>query len=144
MRFEGRLRADLIDRSWSIYLCLTDAFTLPDDFHLEFPGAVETALITGALHIALPIRADLTLSLREEYASDRLRLTVNHYSYNVIDSHGDNLFRADNLPFHETDYRGRALTHPPHHMHDARGKVLSFSGQIEDFIRHAKTFTAPQ
>ena len=144
MRFEGRQRADLIDRCWSIYLCLTEAFTLSDNFHLEFPGAVETALITGALHIAFPIRANLTLSLREEYAFDRRRLTVNRYSYNVIDSHGDNLFRADNLPFHRTDYRGRALTHPPHHMHDARGKVLSFSGQIEDFIRHAKTLLASQ
>lgn len=142
MRFEGRQRADLIDRCWSIYLCLTDAFTLPDNFHLEFPSAVETALITGALHIAFPIRANLTLSLREEYSFDRQRLTVSRYSYNVIDHRGDNLFRADNLPFHMTDYRGRALTHPPHHMHDARGKVLSFSGQIEDFIRHAKTFLA--
>ena len=94
------------------------------------------------MHIALPIGTNLTLSLREEYAFDRLRLTVNRYSYNVVDSHDDNLFRADNLPFHRTDYRGRALTHPPHHVHDARGKVLSFSGQIEDFIRHAKTFPA--
>jgi len=142
MRFEGRVRADLIDRCWSIYLCLTDAFTLPDNFHLEYPAAVETALIAGALHIALPIGTNLTVSLREEYDFDRLRLTVSRYSYNVIDSHGDNLFRADNLPFHKTDYRGRVLTHPPHHMHDARGKVLSFSGQIEDFIRHAKTFLA--
>lgn len=142
MRFEGRVRADLIDRCWSIYVCLTEAFALPDNFHLEFPGAVETALVTGALHIALPIAANLTLSLREEYDFDRLRLTVSRYSYNVIDSHGDNLFRADNSPFHRTDYRGRALTHLPHHMHDARGKVLSFSGRIEDFIRHAKTFPA--
>jgi hypothetical protein len=40
MRFEGRQRADLIDRCWSIYLCLTEAFALPDNFHLEFPGPV--------------------------------------------------------------------------------------------------------
>lgn len=142
MRFEGRQRADLIDRCWSIYLCLTEAFTLPDNFHLEFPGAVETALATGALHVTCPVRTNLTLSLREEYAFERQRLTISRYSYNVIDHRGDNLFRADNLPFHRTDYRGRALTHPPHHMHDERGKVVSFSGQIEAFIRHTKNFLA--
>jgi hypothetical protein len=49
MRFEGRQRADLIDRCWSIYLYLTEAFTLPDNFHSEFPGAVDIALITGAI-----------------------------------------------------------------------------------------------
>jgi hypothetical protein len=142
MRFEGRQRADLIDRCWSIYLCLTEAFTLADNFHLEFPGAVETALTIGALHVSCPVRTNLILSLREEYAFERQRLTVSRYSYNVIDHRGDNLLRADNLPFHRTDYRGRALTHPPHYMHDARGKVVSFSGQIKDFIRHAKNFPA--
>jgi hypothetical protein len=40
MRFGGRQRADLIDPYWSIYLCLTEAFTLPDNFRLEFPGPV--------------------------------------------------------------------------------------------------------
>jgi hypothetical protein len=142
MRFEGRQRADLLDRCWSIYLWLTDSFTLPDNFHLEFPVAVETALITGALHVTVSIGANLTLSLREEYAFDRRRLEVSRYSYNVIDNDGNNLFRADNLPFHRTDYRGRALTHPPHHMHDERGKVQSFTGEVEDFIRHAKSFLA--
>src|SRR5262245_47823543 len=140
MRFERRQRADLIDHCWSIYLCLTEAFTLSDNFHLEFPEAVETALITGALHVACPVRANLTLSLREEYAFDQQRLRVSRYSYNVIDHRGYNLFRADNLPFHRTDYRGRALTDPPHHMHDAQGKVHSFNGQVEEFVRHAKSF----
>jgi hypothetical protein len=136
MRFEGRQRAALINHCWSIYLCLTDTFTLADNFHSEFPVAVETALITGALHIVFPIGANLTPSLNEEYVFDRQRLTVSRYSYNVIDANGDNLLRAVNLPYHRTDYRGRALTHPPNHMHDARGKLLSFSGRIEDFIHH--------
>ena len=140
MPFESRQRAELVDRCWSIYLCLIDTFTLPDNFHVDFPVAVENALITGTLHVVVPIDANLQLSLREEYSVERRHLAIHRYSYNVIDHNGDNLFRADNLPFHHTDYRRRTLTHPPHHMHDARGRVLSFSGRIEDFIRHTKTF----
>ena len=33
------IRAALIDRCWFIYLSLTGAFTLPEDFHVEFPVA---------------------------------------------------------------------------------------------------------
>ena len=142
MPSESRQRADLIDRCWSIYLCLIDTFTLPDNFHVEFPVTVENALITGTLHVTVPIDANLKLSLREEYSIERQHFAVYRYSYNVIDHNGDNLFRADNLPFHRTDYRRRALTHPPHHLHDARGRVRSFTGQIEDFIRQAKTILA--
>jgi hypothetical protein len=142
MPSESRHRANLVDRCWSIYLCLSDAFTLPENFHVEFPVAVENALITGTLHATVPIHAHLKLSLREEYSFDRRHLAVHRYSYNVIDRNGDNLFRADNLPFHRTDHRRRALTHPPHHLHDARGKVHSYSGQVGDFIQQAKTILA--
>lgn len=142
MRSEGRHRAALIDRCWSVYLWLTRAFILPENFHVEFPVAAESALITGVLHVSVSLTETLTLSLREEYAFDRHKLEVSRYSYNVIDSAGNNLLRADNLPFHRTDYRGRPLTHPPHHMHDERARVLSFSGQVQDFINHAKTFLA--
>ncbi len=40
MRSEGRHRAALIDRCWSIYLWLARAFILPENFHVEFPVAV--------------------------------------------------------------------------------------------------------
>lgn len=142
MRSEGRHRAALIDHCWSIYLSLTGAFTLPEDFHIEFPVAAESALITGVLHVRVPLSENLTLSLREEYASGRQGLEINRYSYNLIDSAGNNFLRADNLPFHRTDYRRRALTHAPHHMHDERGRVCSFTGQVQDFINHAKSFLA--
>ena len=142
MRSEGRHRAALINRCWSIYLWLTDAFILPENFHVEFPVATESALITGVMHVSVPVSKNLTLSLREEYAFGRQGLEISRYSYNLIDSTGKNLFRADNLPFHKADYRGRALTRPPHHMHDGRGRVLSFSGQVPDFINEAKSFLA--
>ena len=76
----------------------------------------------------------LTLTVREEYVFDRQRLTVSRYSYNVIDVSGNNVIRADNLPFHRTDYRRRLLTHPPYHIHDRQGRVNSFSGEVHDFF----------
>ena len=142
MRSEGRHRAAVIDRCWSIYLWLSHAFILPENFHVEFPVATESALITGVLHVGVLMSENMTLSLWEEYASGRQGLEISRYSYNLIDSAGNNFFRADNLPFHRTDYRGRTLTHPPHHMHDERGRVCSFTGQAQDFINHAKSFLA--
>jgi hypothetical protein len=139
MPFEGRQRAAVLDRCWSIYLSLTSAFNVPENFHVEFPVVVESALVSGALHVTVPVGGDMTLSLREEYAFDRQRLTVSRYSYNVIDATGNNLLRADNLPFHRTDYRKRLLTHPPNHIHDQRGRVFSFNGNVHHFIANAKT-----
>ena len=139
MPFEVRQRAALLDRCWTIYLSLTSAFTVPENFHVEFPVVVESALVSGALHITVPVGEDTTLSLREEYVFDRQRLTVNRYNYNLIDAVGNNLLRAENLPFHRTDYRKRLLTRPPHHIHDQRGCVFSFSGDVHHFIADTKT-----
>lgn len=143
MPIEGHLRAQLLDRCWSIYLWLTQAFALPESFHAGFPAMAESALITSALHVTVPISEKLTLSLREEYAFGRQGLEVSRYSYNVIDQQGNNLLRADNLPYHRSDYRRRALTHPPHHIHDENGRVCSFTGAAQDFIEQAKTFLTP-
>jgi len=139
MPFEARQRAALLDRCWSIYLSLTSTLNLPECFHVEFPIVVESALLSGALQVTVPVGQDVTLSLREEYAFDRQRLTVSRYSYNLIDATGNNFLRADNLPFHRTDHRKRLLTHPPHHIHDQRGRVFSFSGDVHHFIADAKT-----
>lgn len=134
MSSERRLRAQTLDRCWSVYQWLTHAFSLPEGFHVEFPAVAEATLITGALHLIVPITEELTLTLREEYTFGQHGLEVSRYSYNVIDRQGDNLLRADNLPYHRSDYRGRALTHPPHHLHDERGRVRSFTGRVEDFL----------
>jgi len=144
MRFEGRHQAQIIDRCWSVYLWLVQAFILPESFHVEFPAAAESALVSDALHVTVPMTEQLALSLREEYALGRQGLEVSRYSYNVIDRNGNNVLRADNLPYHKTDYRGRTLIHPPHHLHDKQGRVRSFTGQLQDFISYAKSFlTSP-
>ena len=139
MSSERRRRALVLEHCWSLYQILTDTFVVPETFHTEFPVITETVLLTDALHIVLSLSSALTLSLREEYAFEQYTLQVRRYSYNVIDHAGVNVLRADNLPHHRTDYRGRPLPHPPHHMHDEHGRVLSFSGQVQDFL-HATRF----
>ena len=139
MPFDGRQRTALLDRCWLIYQSVARAFPVPESFHNEFPIIAESAIVSESLHLSVVIGADATLSLREEYAVERQRLTVIRYSYNVIDSTGDNLLRADNLPYHQTDYRNKPLTHPPNHLHDQRGRVFSFNGDVHSFIANAKT-----
>ena len=63
MPFEGRQRAAALDRCWSIYLSLTRAFILSEEFHAEFPVAVESVLITATLQFTVPIGSDLTRCL---------------------------------------------------------------------------------
>lgn len=60
MRSESRRRAQILDRCWSIYLWLTDAFILPETFHIEFPAAAEATLLTGALQVVVPLTNQLT------------------------------------------------------------------------------------
>ena len=80
MPFEGRQRAAVLDRCRSIYISLTRAFILPEEFHVQFPVIVESVLVSDALQVTVPIGGDLTLSLREEYAFDRHNLSVSRYS----------------------------------------------------------------
>lgn len=142
MPFEGRQRAAVIERCWAIYVTLIDTFEVPETFHSEFVDIVESGLISGGLRFTVSVGRGLTLRLTEDYVFDRQKLMVSRYSYNLIDASGDNLFRADNLPFHRTDYRRKPLTHPPHHMHDQRGRIYSFSGSLSHFIAHAKVAQA--
>ena len=51
MPFEGRQRAAVLDRCWSIYLSLTSAFNVPENFHVEFPVVVKSILVSGAFHV---------------------------------------------------------------------------------------------
>lgn len=134
MPIEGRYQVQLLNHCWTLYTLLTDAFSLPERFHVEFPTSVEDALISGALHIRVPVAETRTLSLREEYAFGQQGLIVSRYSYNIIDNNGKNIFRADNLPYHQRDYRNQLLSYPPHHIHDEQERIRSFSGHLENFI----------
>lgn len=131
---EGQERALLIDRCWSIYLLLTERFAVPSNFHEEFPVLVERATISGLLHLTLHISEQHSLYIREEYEMAGHQLRIAGYSYTLIGPSSSPIFRADPLPHHRTDYRKRSLTAFPHHAHDPKGRILSFSGEISDFI----------
>lgn len=130
--------AQILDRSWFIYSILTDAFSLTETFHLDFPSLVETTIISADLQISLPISKGLTLLLREEYEFVKHSLEIRSYCYNVIDDKDTSVLRADNLPYHRTDYKRHKLTHFPHHLHDKQGRICSFTGDLKDFIETIK------
>lgn len=135
---EGHGQALLIDRCWSIYLLLTEAFAVPSSFHLEFPTVVERALVSGLFHLAVRLTDDHTLHLREEYQLTEHHLEIRSYSYALTGPAGPPLLRADPLPHHRTDYRKRPLTAFPHHLHEGEERIRSFSGDLSEFVALVK------
>lgn len=138
MSYERHLEAQIIERCWSIYNLLTSTFSPSDTFHLGFPSLVETAIISSDLQINMPLAEGFTLILREEYEFSLHKLKLHSYSYNLLEQNGNSALRCDNLPYHQTDYKGHRLTHPPHHVHDKLGRISSFTGDLEDFINLVK------
>lgn len=134
-----RRRRQIAERCWQIYSWICRRFQLAPKFHEEFPEAAELALWSGALQVRVQIASPpgYLLDLREEYDFREQELVVAHYSYVLLDPHQNPLLRADPLPHHRVDYRGRKLTHFPHHLHDEQGRVRSFSGRLEDFLSQA-------
>ena len=129
-------RALIIDRCWLIYDLITEKFRPPHEFHIEFPGLVEIALISGYLQALVEISPTVDfLHIHEEYGFREHRLVLKGYSYNLLDKSKHSIIRADALPYHRVDYKGHKLSHFPHHLHDERGRICPFSGRIEDFIK---------
>ena len=60
MSYESHWEAQIIDRCWSVYSLLTNAFSPSDTFHLGFPSLVETALISFDLQINIPVAEGFT------------------------------------------------------------------------------------
>lgn len=136
MLYDSYQQRLIIDRCWLIYDSLTETFAVPHKFHIEFPSLLELALISGYLQVLVTInRKEHLLHIHEEYDLRDYELVVKVYSYNLLDRSKHNIIRADPLPHHRVDYRRRKLTHFPHHLHDERGRICSFSGQIEDFVK---------
>ena len=139
MSYNSYQRRLIIDRCWRIYDLVTEIFAVPDEFHVEFPSLVELALISGYLRVPVEIsREGHWLHIHEEYDFRNYDLIIS-YSYNFLDKSKHSIIRADPLPHHRVDYRGRKLTHFPHHLHDERGRICSFSGRIEDFVKRLAT-----
>ena len=102
------------------------------------PSLVELALTSGYLQLGVEIsRKGHLLPIHEEYGFPGYEVVVKAYSYNLSDKNKHNIIRADLLPHHRVDYKGRKLAHFPHHLHDEKGRISSFSGRIEDFVKRA-------
>ena len=121
-------------RCWEIYDLITRAFTTQPAFTSEFSELAELALITDALSVRIEIEPDCLLQIVEEYGLREHELIVETYSYLLLNQALDVIIRADASPHHQLDYRKRRLQHFPHHLHDEKGRIRSFTGRIEDFV----------
>lgn len=124
----------IVDRCWHVYDGLTGRFEVPEDFLLRFLEAVESAVLTDALQAEALIGPDHRLSVTEEYELDNQELSIALYSYVLLTREDRLLLRADPRPHYAVDYRGQPLSHPPHHLHDERNRIRSFTGSFEEFI----------
>lgn len=138
MLYDSYQRSRIMDRCWLIYDLITATFAVPDSFHLDFPSMVELALSSGYLQVLVEIsRKGHGLHISEEYDFRDYEFVIRVYSYILLDKSKHSILRADSLPHHPVDYRGRKLTHFPHHLHDERGGIGSFSGRVEDFVKRS-------
>lgn len=91
------------------------------------------------LHILWP-SLNKKFLLRETYEFPKDKLHIKSYSYVLIESGDRVIIRADSAPHHERDYHRKLLTKFPHHLHDEKGRICSFNGNIEDFIKLAAPY----
>lgn len=140
MLYDSYQQRLIIDRCWLIYDLVTETFNVPQQFHIEFPSVVELVLITGYLRVFIEIsRKGHLLHIHEEYDFRNQELMIKVYSYILLDKSKHTIIRADPLPHHRVDYRRRKLTHFPHHLRDERGRICSFGGRLEDFVKRSAT-----
>lgn len=124
------------ERCWTIYEAITGHLDVSDDFYLRFQEAAELALETNLFRLKTEIADhNYSLIINEEYKIENYELKLESYSYNLIDSNQKNILRADTVPHHQFDYKNKKLINFPHHMHDEKGRICSFSGEIVDFIK---------
>ncbi len=123
MLHNSHQRRLIIERCWLIYDLITEKFQPPHEFHIEFPSLVELALSPGYLQVLVEIsRRGHFLHIHEEYDFREHMLVIKIYSYNLFDKGKHNIIRADSLP---------------HHLHDEKGRICSFSGQIDDIVKRS-------
>ena len=128
----------IADRCWLIYDLITNTFSIPDSFHLEFPEIAEIALASGYIEIRVQIEKEHLLYIYEEYSFQARTIVRVSYSYNLLDATKNSIIRADDVPHHQVDYRNQELSHFPNHLHDEKGRICSFTGEIDDFFHQVK------
>ena len=143
MLHDSHQRRLIINRCWLIYDLITKKFRPLNEFHIEFPSLAELALISGYLQVLVEItRRGHFLHIHEEYDFIEHILVVKGYSYNLLDKSKHSIIRADSLPHHRVDYKGHNISHFPDHLHDEKGRICSFSGKLQDFLKRASEIIA--
>ncbi len=142
MSYENYQQVQILDHCWSNYLLLSASFIISESFHTQYPILVESALISRTLRINLKTAESYNLHIREEYSFFKGSFKINSYSYTLVSTNDNVIFRADGLPHHKTDYKGQPLSHPPHHVHDRNGRICSFCGSLQEFITEIKNITS--
>lgn len=142
MLFDSHQRGKIVDRCWLIYELISQNFVPTDEFHIQYPDLVELALIAGYFKLVVKIGgAGYTLHVNEEYGFVEYRLILKAYVYILFDKAKNSIIRADSLSHYKIDYKGHKLFHFPNHLHDEMGRVCSFSGKIEDFLKRCSTLS---
>ena len=143
MLHDSHQRRLIINRCWLIYDLITKKFRPLHEFHIEFPSLAELALISGYLQVLVEItRRGHFLHIHEEYDFIEHILVVKVYSYNLLDKSKLSIIRADSLAHHRVDYKGHNISHFPDHLHDEKGRICSFSGKLQDFLKRASKIIA--
>jgi hypothetical protein len=126
----------ITNRAWEVYSLWqklpNQEISQPADIDAQVGLAVLSDILQ--LHVAWP-SSNKRLSVRETYTFPQNRLCLASYSYALIEIGERAIIRADSSPHHERDFRGKLLTRFPHHLHDEKGRICSFSGKLEDFIK---------
>ncbi len=140
MLYNSQQRGLIIDRCWLIYELVSDKLLPPDEFHIQYPNFVEFALTSGYFQVLVEVgRSGHSLHIHEEYEFVEYKLKLKAYVYILFDKTKNNIIRADSLPHHRTDHKGHRLAHVPNHLHDEMGRICSFTGRIEDFVKKSCT-----
>lgn len=135
-------RWQIYERCWKIYDLITNTFRLPQNFHAHFPDRVEMAVVMFLLHLEAPLPLDYNLRIEEEYDFPGKGLEIKTYSYVLLHKNEAIVIRADPSPHHPLDYRKRKLVDFPHHLHDEKGRIRSFTGRLEDFLKEIEKVLA--
>jgi len=138
--YDSHQRGQIIDRCWLIYEVVTDVFDAQDEFHIHYPDFVELALTSGYFKLIMNIgERGHVIHIYEEYGFSEYKTILKTYVYMLFDKGNNSIIRADSLTHHKTDYKGHDLSHFPNHLHDEMGRICSFSGRIEDFVKICNT-----
>ena len=142
MLYNSRQQGLIIERCWLIYELVSDKLVPLNEFHIRYPNLVEFALTSGYFKLLVEIGGSgHSIHIYEEYEFAEYKLVLKAYVYILFDKAKNSIIRADSLPHHRLDYKGHRLAHFPNHLHDEMGRICSFSGRIEDFVRRCCTIS---